>query len=59
MYQGASPAHAVIAALTDEGNRTWAMTQDQDDMVAMTRTELIGRTVEIDEHRYARFPNNL
>ena len=59
MYQGASPAHAVIAALTDEGNRTWAMTQDQDDMVAMTRTELIGRTVEIDEHRYARFSNNL
>ena len=56
MYQGESPAHAVIAALTEDGTRTWGMTQNEEDMLDMTRSELIGRTVQIDADRMATFP---
>lgn len=58
-YRGDSPAHAMIAAITDDGSRTWAMTQHAEDLLAMTRHELIGKVVEIDKDRMATFPGGI
>ena len=53
MYQGDAPSRAIIAALTDDDQRTWAFTEDLDWMTAMTREEAIGARVAIDAERRA------
>ncbi len=47
MYGGGAPKTAFISALTDEGTRTWATTEDADVMQAMTVEEFCGKSVQL------------
>ncbi len=51
MYGPDGPSRGIVAALTDEGARTWAMTEDAELMADMTREEYIGRQIKIDARR--------
>ncbi|MDA0791068.1 MAG: hypothetical protein O2780_16610 [Proteobacteria bacterium] len=51
VYGADGPAKGIVAALTDTGARTWAMTADTDIMASMTREEYIGRRVTINANR--------
>ena len=47
MYGADAPAIAFVSALTDDGRRTLATTDDPDVMSAMTKEEFCGRTVQL------------
>jgi acetyl-CoA C-acetyltransferase len=46
-----TPDRAVVAALLDDGRRTWARIQEPSLLDAMTREELIGRTGVVERGR--------
>ena len=50
MYTGDQPSIAHIACLTQEGQRVWANSRDQDLMQAMIREEFCGRSAKLDRN---------
>lgn len=47
MYGGEAPRIGYVSALTDDGRRTWATTEDPDVLAAMTQEEFCGRPVTL------------
>lgn len=50
MYIGDSPSKAFLACLTQDGKRTWGITEDAALMQDMIDNEYIGRPVALDQH---------
>ncbi|MGD8829773.1 MAG: acetyl-CoA acetyltransferase [Pseudomonadales bacterium] len=54
MYAGESPSKGYLAALLDDGRRTWATLEDPDVLAAMVTEEFCGRPVTLAD-KQARF----
>ncbi|MEQ8689458.1 MAG: acetyl-CoA acetyltransferase [Pseudomonadales bacterium] len=50
MYQGNDPSKAFLTCLTDDGARTWGVTEDKDLMADMIAREYVGRRVNLNQN---------